>query len=186
MLQREAGAEQARYFLGRLIPHQLISATTLRAVRFLPLPDAMRLQVVHTTDIADLFARAALDPGARGAYNGAADPVLDPATIAATLGMRRLPVPVAPVRALVELSWRAHLQPTDPGWVDLALQIPLMDSTRAREQLGWRPTHDARAVLREAIDGVGAGSGRPTPPLRQRADPLSAARSVVSDLLRRR
>lgn len=168
VLQRQAGAEQSRYFLGRLVPARLLDRRVLRAVRLLPLPDEFTLQVVHAADIADLFVRAALNPSARGAYNGAADPVLDPPTIAAALGMRHVPVPLAPVRALAELSWRARLQPTDPGWVDLGARVPLMDTARARDQLGWRPVHDARDTLREAIDGAAAGAGTGTPPLRPR------------------
>lgn len=186
VLQREAGSEQARYFLGRLVPHRLVDRRLLRAVGVLPLPDAFTTQVVHTEDIADLFARAVLDPSARGAYNGAADPVLDPRTIADTLGVRRVRIPLKPLRDLVDLTWRGRLQPTDPGWVDLAAQVPLMDCSRARDELGWRPAHDARAVLLEAIDGVTAGAGTDTPPLRPRLDPQRVLRSVADVISRRR
>ena len=186
VLQREAGSEQARYFLGRLVPHRLVDRRLLRAIGVLPLPDAFTTQVVHTEDIADLFARAVLDPTARGAYNGAADPVLDPPTIAAALGVRRVKIPLRPVRDLVDLTWRGHLQPTDPGWVDLAAQVPLMDSSRARDELGWSPGHDARTVLLEAIDGVTGGAGADTPPLRPRLDPQGLLKSVADLISRRR
>lgn len=186
VLQRAAGAEQARYFLGRLVPKRLVARRVLRAVGVLPLPAELTVQAVHAADIADLFVRAALDPGARGAYNGAGEPVLDPATIAAALGVRRVAVPLGPLRALVDYSWRAHLQPTDPGWVDLGAQVPLMDCTRARDELGWRPVHDARAVVQEALDGVTGGSGAPTPPLRGRPSVADLVRSATAGVRRGR
>jgi UDP-glucose 4-epimerase len=60
------------------------------------------------------------------------------------------------------------VQPTDPGWVDLALLTPTMNGGRARRELGWAPTHDARDVLREALSGAAAAAGADTPPLRSR------------------
>jgi len=167
--QQEAAAEQARYFLGPLVPRALVRRSLLPV---LPVPDGLTIQLVHAADIADLFARAALEPSARGAYNGAAEPPLDPETLAGTLRARRVRVPAAALRAVVELSWRAHLQPTDRGWIELALRSPLLDSSRAREELGWAPTHAGTAVLLEALEGVSQGSGAPTPVLRAAVRPV--------------
>jgi len=110
VLQRDAGAEQSRYFLGRLVPASLLRRPLLPVA---PLPDRLVTQVVHAADIADLFARAALSDDARGAYNGATEPVLDPDAIAAVLSARRVRVPEALLRAVVEVTWRLRLQPTD-------------------------------------------------------------------------
>jgi UDP-glucose 4-epimerase len=41
----------------------------------------------------------------------------------------------------------------------------VMDTTRAREELGWHPTVDARDALAEVVDAMGRGEGGPTPPL---------------------
>ena len=44
------------------------------------------------------------------------------------LGARRvLPVPPALVRALVAITYRLRLQPTDPGWIDLAGAVLLAE-----------------------------------------------------------
>lgn len=61
--QQEAAAEQARYFLGPLVPRALVRRSLLPV---LPVPDGLTIQLVHAADIADLFARAALEPSARG------------------------------------------------------------------------------------------------------------------------
>lgn len=162
VLQREAAAEQARYFLAPLVPTRLVRRALLPV---LPLPDRVVTQVVHAADIADLFALAVLNPDARGAYNGADEPVLDPAALGRALHARRLRVPEALLRAVVEVSWRLRLQPTDRGWVELGLRSPLLDTRRARAELGWVPAHDAAATLLEAVEGMADGAGGPTPVL---------------------
>ena len=59
--------------------------------------------------------------------------------------------------------------PTPPGWVDLALAVPLMDTARAREVLGWQPARDAAGhALLELLDGMSTGAGSPTPDARAR------------------
>ena len=180
--QRDAAAEQARYFLGPLVPRALVRRSLLPVV---PLPDGLSLQLVHAADIADLFARAVLDPSATGAYNGAADPVLDPETLARTLHARRVRVPAGAVRALVDLTWRLHLQPTDRGWVELGLRSPLLDSTRAREELGWAPVHAGTSVLLEALEGVSAGAGTGTPVLRPALSALGGLGGPLRGVSRR-
>jgi hypothetical protein len=63
------------------------------------------------------------------------------------------------------VSWRLHLQPTPPGWVDLALGVPLMDCGRARAELGWEPRTSASDALRELLEGMRERAGASTPPL---------------------
>ena len=101
----------------------------------------------------------------RGAFNVAAEPVLDPPELARLLEAR--PVPVSPrvLRAAVDASWKLRLQPTPPGWLDLALGVPLMDTTRAREELGWNPSRTAGEALLELIDAMRRGEGLDTAPL---------------------
>ncbi|MDP9167644.1 MAG: hypothetical protein M3O32_16530, partial [Actinomycetota bacterium] len=36
-------------------------------------------------------------------------------------------------------SWRLHLQPVDPGWFDLAMAMPLLNTDQARHELDWSP-----------------------------------------------
>jgi nucleoside-diphosphate-sugar epimerase len=72
------------------------------------------------------------------------------------------------------LSWRLHLQPTPPGWVDLALGVPVLDTGRARRELGWRPTVGAGEALRELLDAFADGSAAPTPPLAPGGLPTSS------------
>lgn len=51
------------------------------------------------------------------------------------------------------------------GWIDLALSVPTMDTTRARRVLGWKPEHTSVQALLELLDGLRDAADFPTPPL---------------------
>jgi UDP-glucose 4-epimerase len=161
--KREAGTGLIRLFLGPVLPAGLAGRLPVG-----PQIGGLRLQLTHSDDIAEGFHLAALDPTARGAYNLTTEPVLEPGTLARALGRRAVPVPDRLARAAAALSWRLRLQPTPEGWLDLALSVPLLDATRARRELGWRPQHDAEAVLDEVVHGLREGAAGPTPPLERR------------------
>jgi hypothetical protein len=52
-----------------------------------------------------------------------------------------------------------------PGWLDLSLNVPIMDTTRARTELGWVPGRSADEALLDVLEGLRTGSGLDTPPL---------------------
>ena len=165
IFKREAAAEIRRLFAGPFLPNGL-----LRWVRppILPVPAGLRFQVVHADDAGQGFALAAA-AGARGPFNLAAEPVLEGADLARALGARAVPVRPAVLRTLANATWRARLQPTPAGWLDMAMASPLMDTSRARDELGWEPRAGARETLTELIEGLAAGAGGSTPPLHPRA-----------------
>ena len=166
IFKREAGSGIRRLFAGPLVPSRLVDP---KLIPVLPLPERMVLQGVHSLDVGEAYRLAATSPGARGAYNVAAEPVLDPRELGRLLGARPLRVPAGAVRAAAALTWRARLQPSPEGWVDMGLQTPLLDSTRARHRLGWTPQRDAGAALLEVLDGMRTSAGLDTPPLEPRA-----------------
>ena len=132
-------------------------------------------------DVGDAYRLAALsEPHAAGAYNIAADPVLDPDTLAQVLGARRVTRARAAMRIAADLTWRAHLQPAPPGWVDMGLAVPTMDTTRAREQLGWTPTVDAPSALRELLAGHARDARASTP---RRSGPHAGGPFRVREIL---
>jgi hypothetical protein len=69
------------------------------------------------------------------------------------------------LRGAAALTYSLRLQPSEPGWVDMALSVPLMDSARARSELGWAPRHGALDTLSELLRGLRQGSDFPTPAL---------------------
>ena len=164
VLQAQAASALARYFLGPFVPQSLVRPSLLPVV---PQVDRLAFQVVHASDMARAYVLACTQP-VTGAFNIAAEPVLDAATMAAVLGARRLPLPAAVLRGLVDVAWRLHLVPVDPGWVDIGRLTPLLDTTRARTVLGWQPVRDAGEALLETVTAMGARAGADTPVLRPR------------------
>jgi UDP-glucose 4-epimerase len=161
IFQRGAASEIQRLFLGPLFPH---AAANPRLIRFLPLPRGFAVQAVHTEDVAETYALAVTRGDMRGAFNVAAEPVLDGSTLAEALGAKVVTLPAALVRAGAAATFAMHLQPTEPGWVDLGLQTPLMATDRIRA-FGWSPRHSATDALHELLGGIRDRAGTGTPPL---------------------
>ncbi|MEU7474853.1 NAD-dependent epimerase/dehydratase family protein [Lentzea sp. NPDC042327] len=152
ILQSDAGSEIRDYFLGSLVPKWLFR----HRIPVLPLPRHLVLQFVHADDVADGLVRI-LRHRPHGAVNLVAEPVVTPRVLADVLGGRHVPVPARLMRFLAHASWLLRLQPTPPGWVDLALASPLLSASRARSELGWEPTFGSQEALRALVRGIGAG-----------------------------
>jgi UDP-glucose 4-epimerase len=174
IFQRAAAQEQRRLFAGPFLPSPLLRHGLLPVV---PTVRGLRFQVVHAADVADGYRLAALGE-ARGAFNIAAEPVLEADAFAAVLGARPVLLPSGVVRAAMSAAWRLRLQPSPPGWLDLGLQTPLLDTSRAREELGWTPQRNALDTLRELIEGIRDRAGGTTPPL----DPAAGGTLRVREL----
>lgn len=161
ILKREAASEQRRLFAGPLLPHALVRPGLIPVV-----PDvaALRFQAVHAADAAEAY-RLAIIREVRGAFNVAADPVLDAAALAEPLGARTVRTPAWAVRGLLAAAWRAHLVPASPQLLDAVLRLPIMDTARARAELGWSPRHTAVDALRDFLLGLREAAGLDTPPL---------------------
>jgi UDP-glucose 4-epimerase len=159
VLQPDAATEIGRYFLGPLLLRgaQALPAAVAGALP-LPLPDDLHLGFVHADDVADALLRV-VDRRAGGAFNLSAEPVLDPAGFAAALGSRRVPVPRALLRAGLSAAFHARLVPTEPGWLDLGLGVPALDTTRARRVLGWDPRRRGDRLLADFVAALGRGEG---------------------------
>jgi UDP-glucose 4-epimerase len=150
-----------KLFLGRLIPGALLRPGRIPLV---PRHPRLVFQGVHTRDVAEAY-RLAVVGDARGPFNIAAPPVLHGDELARALSARAVSLPGPLMRIAADVSWRLRLQPTPAGWLDLALSVPVMDTARARRELGWRPTVDAGEALRELLEALADGKGAPTPPL---------------------
>jgi UDP-glucose 4-epimerase len=176
IFQRAAASEIRRLFVGPFLPSALVRRSL---VPVFPDNPRLRVQALHADDVADAYRRAIVDGSARGAYNVAAEPVLDPPVFARALGARLVPVPAGVLRAAASATWRGRLQPTEPGWVDLGLGVPLMDTGRARRELGWSPARAADDAFLELFDGLRERAGHPTPPLEPGAGGPARLREVL-------
>lgn len=179
IFQRGAAAEIRRLFLGPFFPGAIVRPSL---IPLLPRVAGVRFQAVHADDVAQAYRLALLDDDARGAYNVAAPPVIALTDIARLLKARTVPVPFGVARVVADLTWRARLQPTPAGWLDIAAQAPLMDTTRAERELGWAPAMTGEGALSELLGGLRDGAGSPTPPLAPQAGGPLRLGEVLSGL----
>lgn len=174
MFKREAATEVRRLFVGPLLPSPLVRPPSVPAV---PDHPRLRVQALHSREAGDAFRRA-LVADVRGAFNLAAEPVLEPRTLAEAFDARPIRVRAGVLRTLATGAWHARLLAADPAWLDVALGVPLMDVGRARRELGWTPRVAATDALLELVDGLRARADHPTPPLARATSGPFRAREV--------
>ncbi len=180
VLQRDAGSALLRYGLPAAVP-----ARVLRHVPVVPLDRSLAFQVVHADDVAAAVVAALYRlPG--GAFNLVADPVVRPPQIAAVLRARWVHAPRAALRAAAAAAFAARVSPLDPGWVDLAFAVPLLDAGRAEDELAWRPSHSAVSTLEDAVSGMADAAGTSSPALRPRTVAATLLRAARGPRTRQR
>ena len=104
-------------------------------------------QLVHTDDVALALAAAVRGDGPPGVYNLAGAGTITVADLARALGWRSVPVPKAGVALTAGVVDLLPLMPPQASWLN-AFRVPVvMDTERARGELGWDPRHDTKAVL---------------------------------------
>ena len=163
IFKREAGPEIRRLFAGPLLPGAPAAA---RPAAGAPrCRSGLVVQSVHAADVAEAYRLAALSAHAHGAYNIAADPVLDAGELARVLGSRAVSVPARVVRALADVTYRARLQPAPAG---LARHGPGRADDVHRtgtDAAGLDAAPHLRAGAAGAARGHAMPHGAPTPPL---------------------
>jgi nucleoside-diphosphate-sugar epimerase len=122
-----------------------------------PLPalvPSLPVQFVHEDDVGQAFLRCIVAAGPPGAYNITGDGVLTGTDVARELGLAALPVPAgltsAAARALTRLPQLPFLPPA-VEWVEAATRPSIMDASKAKRELGWRPRYTSLEALRDTI-----------------------------------
>ena len=143
------------------LPYTQISerlpARVLRVLEGVPLlrpvlPDAgVPFQLVHHDDVATAMRAAVLGRGKPGIYNLAGPGELTIKTLARELGWYAVPVPERAVDATAEIVGRLGFLPAQAQWISAFREPVIMDTSKARRELRWRPRHDALHTLRETI-----------------------------------
>lgn len=119
------------------------------------LPDpGIPLQLVHHDDVARAMAAAICGDGPAGVYNLAGEGKIGIADVARELGWRSVSIPGPAVSAGTAAARHLTFASSKLEWAT-ALETPvLMDTTRARRDLNWKPQHDAGETLRETVVGA--------------------------------
>ncbi|GAA2408805.1 SDR family oxidoreductase [Actinomadura vinacea] len=181
VFKREAAAEQRRLVAGPFLPSPLMRPWLIPVVPDIP---RLRFQALHAVDAGNAYRLAVLQD-VRGPFNLAAEPVIGADELADLLKARKVPVPARGARAVLRAAWTLGMVPASPDLLDLALHIPIMDTTRARAELGWSPTHTGMEAMREFLDGLRADAGMDTPPLAPRTSGPLRLRELMTGVGRR-
>ncbi|MCW3030976.1 MAG: NAD-dependent epimerase/dehydratase [Solirubrobacterales bacterium] len=116
------------------------------------LPDpGVPFQLVHHDDVATALRAAVLGRGPSGAYNLAGPGLMTVSELAEELGWYTIPIPELAVDAVAEMVGRLGFLPAQAQWVSAFREPVIMDTSKARRELGWRPRHGAQQTLRETI-----------------------------------
>jgi nucleoside-diphosphate-sugar epimerase len=116
------------------------------------LPDpGIPFQLVHHDDLATALRAAVLGRGKPGIYNLAGPGQLTVSQLARELGWYAIPVPELAVDVVAEMIGRLGFLPAQAQWIAAFREPVIMDASKARRELRWRPRHDALATLRETI-----------------------------------
>jgi nucleoside-diphosphate-sugar epimerase len=176
IFKAQAATQIRRLFAGPFLPRWLLRASLIPVVPELP---RLRFQAVHSLDVGEAYRLAVLS-NARGAFNIAAEPPIGAPELGSLLHARRVRVPAALLRTGAAATYHLRLQPTEPGWVDMALAVPLMDTARARRELGWQPRVSSLDALAELIDGMRRADDLDTPPLARGTSGPARARELLT------
>lgn len=119
-----------------------------------PLPvlvPTLPVQLVHEQDVGQALLQCVVAAGPPGAYNIAGDGIVTGADIAREFGMLPLPVPAGPAHFAARAFAALPFLPPVAQWVEAASHPAIMDTTRAKQELGWAPRFTALETLRDTL-----------------------------------
>jgi nucleoside-diphosphate-sugar epimerase len=115
-----------------------------------PVPE-LPVQLVHEADVGQALLQCVVAAGPPGTYNIAADGIVTASTVARELGVRSFPVPPRLTQAAARALAALPFLPPLAQWVEVASHPAIMDTTRAKEELGWVPKFTALETLRDTL-----------------------------------
>ncbi len=106
------------------------------------------LQFVHEADVAALFSLL-IEKKIPGAFNVAGDGVIKTSEIAAMIGKKTLKIPKKLYALLVRILWHLHVKTVEApaGCIDYTTHPWVLDTTRAKNELGWQPRYNSNQAL---------------------------------------
>ncbi len=146
--------------LANAMPWNQLAAPVRAVMRVVPLlkpvvPDpGFPLQLVHHDDVAAAIAVAATSAAPPGAYNIAGDGLVTVSDVARALGGRPVRVPAMAASAASKAIARLPFVPAELEWLHVARTSVVMDTSKAKRDLGWQPTYTSEETLAELADAV--------------------------------
>ncbi len=130
-------------------------------IKRLPIPvpaltPGFQLQLIHEDDVGQALLQCALGAGPPGAYNIAGEGVLTGADIAREAGLTPVGIPSAIVQRFARFAAALPKPPGTPpavDWIEALAHPSIMDTAKARRELGWQPRYTGLEALRDTLAG---------------------------------
>jgi nucleoside-diphosphate-sugar epimerase len=143
--------------LGGKLPGRVGGVVERLALRRSPVPlpvvlPDLPLQLVHQDDVGQALLLCVVAAGPPGAYNIAGDGVVGLPDAARAAGL--LPVltlPAGPAHSVARLVSRLPALPSYLEWVEALSAPAVMDTARAKAELGWVPRYTGLEALEDTL-----------------------------------
>jgi nucleoside-diphosphate-sugar epimerase len=109
------------------------------------------MQFVHEADVGRALQLCIVGAGPPGAYNIAGDGVLTAGDVAREFGALPVRLRPGPAQAAARAFSRLPFLPPSAEWIEAASRPAIMDTTKAREELGWQPRYTGLEALRDTL-----------------------------------
>jgi len=111
----------------------------------------MELQFIHEDDVGQALFQCVVGAGPPGAYNIAGDGTVTAHDVARELGLAPIGLPVGfaqrMARTVASIPVPGFLPPLT-GWAEALSHPTIVDTTKARRDLGWKPKYTGLEALR--------------------------------------
>lgn len=144
-----------------MMPEPLASFVqrALSAAGQLPMPvpvpvPGLPMQFIHEEDVGQALLLCVMGEGPPGAYNIAGDGTPTLADVVRELGFTPLTVSPGLLQSAARAAASIPLPPAAPPateWVEAASHPAIMDTGKAKRELGWRPKYTGLEALRDTI-----------------------------------
>ncbi len=111
-----------------------------------------RVQLVWDEDVAQAFYKVTKE-NLPGAFNIAGDNPLNVNDIAGLVGLRAIKIPFSWAKAFTKAGWALHISTMlSPGWLDVAQYPIVVDCSKAKTILGWKPRYDTAGAMLKLLE----------------------------------
>jgi nucleoside-diphosphate-sugar epimerase len=109
------------------------------------------VQFIHEQDVGQAFLLCIIGAGPPGVYNITADGVLSGAQVLRELGLTPIPTPARLLRTTARGVAALPFAPPLAGWAEAITHPAIMDASKAKQELGWRPRYSSLEALRDTL-----------------------------------
>ncbi|MDQ2675905.1 MAG: NAD-dependent epimerase/dehydratase family protein [Actinomycetota bacterium] len=112
------------------------------------------VQFIHEDDVGQAFIQCITAEGPPGAYNITGDGVMTGDEVVRELGLTPIPLPAKPAHLAARTLAKVPMPPFVPPateWVEPLSHPSIMDASKAKKELGWKPKYTSAEALRDTL-----------------------------------